>query len=143
LLEGDLLISITADLGIIGVVPASFGDAFISQHIALVRLNKEVINPEFAGYFLSSQVGQIMFSLLNDGGAKAGLNLKTINKIAVIKPPLEEQNLIVLRIEKSNQFVRELDKRRAKLRSLKTGLMQDLLSGKVRVGQLLKEAVAA
>ena len=84
-----------------------------------------------------------MFSLLNDGGAKAGLNLKTINNIAVINPPLEEQNLIVLRIEKSNQLVRDLNKRRAKLQSLKTGLMQDLLSGKVRVGQLIPETLEA
>src|SRR5690606_30208966 len=32
--SGDLLISITADLGIIGIVPAAFESAYINQHIA-------------------------------------------------------------------------------------------------------------
>ena len=34
---GDVLISITADLGIIGVIPEGMGDAYINQHIALVK----------------------------------------------------------------------------------------------------------
>ena len=36
---GDLLISITADLGIIGVAPEGLGEAYVNQHIALIRLN--------------------------------------------------------------------------------------------------------
>ena len=43
----DILISITADLGIIGVAPNDFGRAFINQHTALVRLSKEIVNPRF------------------------------------------------------------------------------------------------
>ncbi len=33
-LPGDLLISITADLGIIGVIPEGFGEGYVNQHIA-------------------------------------------------------------------------------------------------------------
>ena len=137
---GDLLISITADLGIIGVVPTDFGDAFVNQHIALVRLDQKEVNPQFIGYFLCSQLGQAMFSLLNDGGAKAGLNLKTINKLLFLKPKKSEQDLIVNKIEKVNKSVFELKAQLSKLQSLKTGLMQDLLSGKVRVNHLIKKA---
>jgi type I restriction enzyme S subunit len=133
---GDLLISITADLGIIGIVPDDFGDAFINQHIALVRLNQADIYPDFIGYFLCSQQGQRMFNLLNDGGAKAGLNLKTVGNIPVIKPSKAEQILIVEKIEAVNKTVREFEIQHSKLQSLKTGLMQDLLSGKVRVNCL-------
>jgi type I restriction enzyme S subunit len=39
----DLLISITADLGIIGVIPNSLGDAYVNQHIALVRISRSDI----------------------------------------------------------------------------------------------------
>lgn len=35
---GDLLISITADLGIVAVIPAGFETAYVNQHIALTRL---------------------------------------------------------------------------------------------------------
>lgn len=138
---GDLLISITADLGIIGVVPPLFGDAFVNQHIALVRLIQTEINPKFIGYFLCSQYGQMMFNLLNDGGAKAGLNLKTIGRIPVIKPSKTEQDKIVERIEAVNNVLLKFQTQLLKLQSLKTGLMQDLLSGKLRVKHLIKETV--
>lgn len=142
LIEGDLLISITADLGIIGIVPAFFGNAFINQHIALVRLDQKVINSKFAGYFLSSQIGQSRINLLNDGGAKAGLNLKTVGQLFVIKPRMTEQIFIVEKIEKQNNDVIKLNQHLSKLQSIKTGLMQDLLSGKVRVNHLIKEATS-
>jgi type I restriction enzyme S subunit len=142
LIEGDLLISITADLGIIGVIPSDFGNAFINQHIALVRLDQKFINSKFAGYFLSSQIGQSMFNFLNDGGAKAGLNLKTISQLFVIKPRMAEQKLIVEKIEKQNNDVMKLKQQLSKLQSIKTGLMQDLLSGKVRVNHLVKESTS-
>lgn len=135
--EGDLLISITADLGIIGVVSSSIGEAFVNQHISLVRLNPEVLNSKFIGYFLSSSYGQAIFNLLNDGGAKAGLNLKTINNLFVLKPELTEQKLIVEKIEKSNDVILKLKIEYNKLKSIKTGLMQDLLSGKKRVTHLI------
>ncbi len=131
--KGDLLISITADLGIIGVVPDNFGEAYINQHIALVRLDKSEVNPSFIGYFLASQNGQAMFSLLNDGGAKAGLNLNTINSLWVIKPELDEQNLIADKIEGIKSTIVDTHNQLNKLKSLKLGLMQDLLSGKIRV----------
>ena len=35
---GDLLISVTADLGIIGVIPKGFVQGYVNQHIALARL---------------------------------------------------------------------------------------------------------
>jgi len=142
LIEGDLLISITADLGIIGIVPKSFGDAFVNQHIALVRLNQEIVNSKFIGYFLISQTGQAMFNFLNDGGAKAGLNLKTISNLFIFKPQLDEQLLIIEKIEKSNEAIVQFNTELSKLQYLKTGLMQDLLSGKVRVNHLIKETAS-
>jgi type I restriction enzyme S subunit len=52
-----------------------------------------------------------------------------------------EQDFIIDRIEKVNEYSDNLYSELTKLQSLKTGLMQDLLSGKVRVNNLkLKEA---
>src|SRR5690606_9501947 len=35
---GDILITITADLGRVGVIPDNLGPGFVNQHVALVRL---------------------------------------------------------------------------------------------------------
>ena len=49
---GDLLISITADLGMVGIVHDGIGEAYVNQHIALVRFPGHEFHPEFAGYTL-------------------------------------------------------------------------------------------
>lgn len=39
--ENDLLFSITAEIGMLGLVPAGFGEAYINQHVGLIRFLKE------------------------------------------------------------------------------------------------------
>lgn len=132
--EGDLLISITADLGIIGVVPSDLEESYINQHIALFRIfDRTEINPRFIGHYLSSDFGQKQFTQLNDGGAKAGLNLSTILKIKFPKLSIQEQDAIALILDNADKLIKEYETNLQKLRSVKIGLMQDLLSGKVRL----------
>lgn len=131
--EGDLLISITADLGIIAVVPEGFSEAYVNQHIALVRLNKDEVYPRFIGHLLNSGVGQTQIEKLNESGAKAGLNLPTIENLRVFRPTYSEQQKIVDILDGVDSQI-TIDKKRVdKLRRQKTGLMHDLLTGRVRV----------
>ncbi len=136
-MEGDLLLSITADLGIVGVIPASFGDAFVNQHIALARLNKEEVDPRFVGWFFSSRKGQIQFEHHNESGAKAGLNLPTIRGLQLCRPRPEEQRLIARHLDACISVLDAYIRAEQKLHSLKISLMQDLLTGKRRVTALL------
>lgn len=136
---GDLLISVTADLGIIGIVPNDLGEAYINQHIALVKLNKEKVNPYFIGNLLSGFQAQKYFSLLNDSGAKAGLNLKTISAFPVVFPSdKDEQDRIAEIIQKTDSIIETQKFERKKLLGVKAGLMQDLLSGRVSVKGLVE-----
>ena len=58
--EGDLLISITADLGRTGVVTKEIADhgAYINQHLTCIRLNKEILNPLYVAFFMESPAGK-------------------------------------------------------------------------------------
>ena len=133
-LPNDILISITADLGIVAVAGNALGEAYVNQHIALVRPKVEPEVSRFLGHFLSTIRVQKQFLRLNDSGAKAGLNLPAVGKILVVKPldDLESKRVaamldeVDLTIECHKQEV-------AKLRQQKQGLMQDLLTGRVRV----------
>ena len=103
--ENDLLISITADLGRTGVVSkaiASYG-AYINQHLSLVRLNMDKINPLFVSYFLETEGGKIQFSKKNQSAVKAGLNFDAIKSLHLINPPLSLQNDFA-------SFVQQIDK---------------------------------
>lgn len=131
---GDILVSITADLGVIGVVNKSLGEAYVNQHVCLIRLEPvNDVNPRWVGHFLSGHTGQEQFEKKNDGGAKAGLNLPTIRSIVVPLPLPQEQNKVVRVLDRLDAEISVKQKKLAKHQSLKKSLMQDLLTGKVRV----------
>jgi type I restriction enzyme, S subunit len=132
--KDDILISITADLGIIGVIPDDFEEAYINQHVCLFKiLDADNFHPRFVGHYLQSQLGQHQFEQLNDGGAKKGLNLPTILKLKVPEISLNEQNKIVEILDRTDKTIEKHKAQLMKTQSLKSGLMQDLLSGRVRV----------
>lgn len=140
---GDVLVSITADLGIIGVIPEDFSTAYVNQHIALARIERDAANPRYVGWYLSSWGGQRQFEALNESGAKAGLNLPTIRNLQVPIPsdPIygrEEQNRIAAILDRAAKSVEDAMTKKDKLVRLKTGVMQDLLTGKKRVTPLLE-----
>jgi len=86
---GDVLLSITADLGRTAVIPESFGTGFINQHLALLRVRE--ISPLYLSAYLASEGGQRQFRRLNREGVKAGLNFDDIRSLSILRPPLKEQ----------------------------------------------------
>ena len=89
--EGDVIISITADLGRTAVIPSGLPPTHINQHLALVRVDQEQIDPAYLTAFLSSVGGQIQFDRLNREGVKAGLNFNDIKSLNILVPPLSKQ----------------------------------------------------
>jgi type I restriction enzyme, S subunit len=138
----DILVSITADLGIVGIVPTELGPAYINQHIAVVRLDLKEVNARFVGHYLSGHRLQSHLARLNDAGAKAGLNLPTIRNLPVSVPiRREEQDAIAARLDETDSKIARLRNELAKQHALKSGLADDLLTGRVRVTPLLGGAV--
>ena len=137
---GDLVVSITADLGMVGIIPDEMGEAYVNQHLALVRLAGCRLNPEFAGYFLATAASRNRFNRLNDSGAKAGLNLPTIMKLTVPRPPRDEQDSIV-RVLAATEDRLEVEVRRlVHLAATKRALMSVLLAGELRVARCTEVA---
>ena len=91
--EGDLLISITADLGRTGVVTKEIAEhgAYINQHLTCVRLDKTKLIPLYVAYFLESKSGTPQFASKNQTGVKAGLNFNSIKSLRLLVPPLALQ----------------------------------------------------
>lgn len=130
---GDILISITAELGKIGWVNEGLGEAYINQHTALIRLNKEKASTMFVAYLLSSQEMNTKINRLNDSGAKAGLNLPTIRAIPLSLPPLPEQKKIAQILSTWDKAITTTEQLLANSQKQKKALMQQLLTGKKRV----------
>ncbi|MDP5130174.1 MAG: restriction endonuclease subunit S, partial [Paraglaciecola sp.] len=89
---GDVLLSITADLGRSAVVTKELNGAYINQHLALLRPLSKKINSKYLAAFLSSDMALIQFQAANKSAVKSGLNFTDIREFKVLLPPIELQN---------------------------------------------------
>ena len=128
--NGDLLVSITADIGIIGYIDMRVPmPAFINQHIALVRFDKTTVSSHYVAYSLASHHSQRVFTASVDVGAKAGMNLTTIRSIQFPTPPtLPEQRAIAAALSDADAWIESLEELIEKRRAVKQGAMQALLT---------------
>lgn len=130
--EDDILISITAELGKIGIIPSNFGTAYINQHTALVRLNLEKADARFIAHKLSSKKMNNKINRLNDSGAKSGLNLPTIRSFPMSLPTLPEQRKIADFLTAVDGRIGQLIQKKALLEDYKKGVMQQLFTQALR-----------
>lgn len=96
---GDLLLNITGgSIGRCCCVPSDFGDANISQHVAIIRLaigdladfvHKLILSPYFQAFIFGEQTG----------AGRGGLPKNRMDKIPVALPPLAEQRRIVAKVD--------------------------------------------
>ena len=89
-IEGDILISITADVGMIALVKAGLEEAYINQHVALARPVGNM-DTKYLAYFLSANKGG-QEQLLNRqrGATKVGLGLDDIRNISSVRLIVEQ-----------------------------------------------------
>lgn len=92
---GDVLLSITADLGRTAVVSEGIGDAYINQHLVIIRQSR--LHPLFLSHFLSTPHGQAQITRRNKQGVKAGLNFDDVRSIRVPLPPRNLQDAYAVR----------------------------------------------
>lgn len=125
--EGDLLISITADLGRTGVVTKEIAEhgAYINQHLSCVRLNRTVLNPLFVAYYMESPAGKEQFIAKNQSAVKAGLNFNSINSLKIMVPPLVEQDRFVDFVQQVDKSKLAVQKSLEKTQQLFDSLMQE------------------
>ena len=97
--EGDILISITAEVGMIGLAGPGLGEAYVNQHVALVRPLPSVYPKGLAYSLLDPQGLQAVARREQYGATKPGLSLIQVRRFQVPIPPLPEQQRIVEVIE--------------------------------------------
>lgn len=135
--SGDVLISITAFIGSIGVVPDEFEEAYVSQHIALVRIKPSGTHPKWIGYSLLSELGAIQSNLMMYGGTKVGLSLGDVKNYCFPVPPQNEQVDIVEHIAAVfsgyTRGVSQFEKEIQSLKILRSTLIAHAVTGRIKV----------
>jgi len=129
----DILFNITgASIGRCCMFPISIGEANVNQHVCIIRLNNGFC-PEFFTRVLNSNIAKRQLYENQAGGGREGLNFQNLGDFCIPLPPLPEQEAIAGVLECWDNAIRNYEKKIAKKRNVKRGLMQKLLSGKQRL----------
>ena len=131
-LEGDdiIIANVGAYAGYVFRAPNINKPITLGPNAILVRSEQ---NREFIYYWLSSEFGQKAIKEIISTTAQPKFNKTDFKKILLPIPNLKEQYKISSILLKTDERIEEHEKEKKKLEQLKKGLMQQLLTGRIRV----------
>jgi type I restriction enzyme S subunit len=104
---GDVLLTVTGSrIGRVAELPASLIGSYVSQHVAILRLNQLKLRPKFLSFYLSSREGQRQIRKWQYGQTKPGLNFKQIEGFTIPNICVERQHQLEILIERFGRLVK-------------------------------------
>ena len=135
--NGDLLISRSNTRDLVGLVGRyhDIGSLCIYPDLMMRLRPTDEVRPKFLELTLRSSTvrRQIQSAAQGTSGSMVKINSSTVRNLTIRLPALDDQDRLLAAMEPLDEVRRGLERRLDKLRLLKKGLMDDLLSGKVRV----------
>ena len=121
-------------VGVVVFVNETRSRLMLSDKIYRISLKQSVL-PNYIALALSSKSTQIHLSTLKTGLAESQTNIsqKIVKQLLVSIPNLKEQLIICKNIRKTEDFLNSNSRTLLEWKTIKTALMQDLLTGKVQV----------
>jgi len=140
---GDVVFSRVADVGRSAVINADQLGWIMSSNLMRISLDNEQVDATFlqAQLAYDSRVRIQIRSCVNAGGRDVA-NSEVLNSLYFSWPPISEQKRIVERLDTVEDHRRFAVEKLEKLHQIKHGLMQDLLTGRVRVDAVHQTAEA-
>lgn len=100
--QNDVLVCITGALtGNVSLVADPIEEAYVNQHVALVRPSSRKVVSGFLAMALASTVGAVQFNHLQYGGTKQGLGLEDVRNTVFACPPIAEQQTIFVELQQA------------------------------------------
>ena len=136
--HGVILYTVVGSYGYAALVET---DAIFSfqRHIAYILPNQEKLDSKFLMEWMNSKKNKDYADKSALGNAQKTITLGELRQFPLFIPSKDEQAKIVQCLSKQNTIINQYCIVLDKLKTKKSGLMQDLLTGKVRVTELLKE----
>lgn len=131
---GDIVITREAPVGEVCAIPAHHPTACLGQRMMLYRPNRVRIAPRYFLYALQSPQIQNRLDLISGGSTVGHVRVGDIRDLWMFMPVSRaEQEQIATALDGITEKLTAEKKHLQKLNQQKSGLMSDLLTGKVRV----------
>lgn len=137
IVEGDIIIADTAEDETVGKVVEVFnlGEKKIVSglHTFLCRKITDDFAPKWLGYFMNQAIFHNQLLPFITGTKVSAISRTAIQNVKVLIPSKEEQTAIAKVLSSMDKEIETLNTKLEKYRNLKTAIMQQLLTGKIRL----------
>lgn len=126
--KGDVLLSVRAPVGELNV---SNFKCIIGRGLAAIRGTNIGTNGSYIYYYIKNNISRLR--ALSAGSTFEAVGKDTLVNFEIALPPLPEQQKIAKILSDADKEIEVLEQKRDKYKMLKTGMMQQLLTGGIRV----------
>ena len=135
--KGDLFFNTSSEtpeeVGMCAVLDEELENTYLNSFCFGFRLNDDAHNPLFLSYYLNSSIGRKIMSVLAQGATRYNLSKNNFSETIIKLPIKEEQTAIASILSDMDNEIEALEQKLAKTRQIKQGMMQQLLTGKIRL----------
>jgi len=131
--EGDILMTITGNVGRVCQIPKGFPKANINQHIARIRVRNDYSEKDYIFQYLKQEKIAKDYLKITTGQAYPQISLEQVRNTSIPLPPLPEQKAIAQVLSTADAALHTTEKLIAQKELRKKWLMQQLLIGKKRL----------
>jgi len=140
--DGQILISRLPDpIGRSCLVPKLPYPAITAVDVSILTVYEDISEKTFIVQILNTDLFFGQCSNLASGTTRSRISRSNLKNLLIPLPPLSEQKRIAEILSQIDQAIEKEEKYKEKLERLKKGLMEDLLTGKVRVNKLVEGEV--
>lgn len=129
--KGDMLTVQSGHIGTSCIVNEDFDGA--NCHALIITRFEESVNPTYVSYYLNSTIGYNNLKKIFVGSTIKHINVKDFKGFRVPVPSFKEQTEIVSILKNIDEKISKEEEELLLLHEIKQGLMQQLLTGQVRV----------
>ena len=142
--KGDLFFNTSSEtpeeVGMCAVLDEELENTYLNSFCFGFRLFDDAHNPLFLSYYLNSSIGRKIMSILAQGATRYNLSKNNFAETVIKLPTKEEQTAIASILSDMDNEIETLEQKLEKTRQIKQGMMQQLLTGKIRLASGLAES---
>lgn len=135
--KGDLFFNTSSEtpeeVGMCAVLDEEIENTYLNSFCFGFRMKNNEHNPIFLSYYLNSSIGRKIMSTLAQGATRYNLSKNNFAETIIELPIKEEQTAIASILSDMDAEITALEQKLEKCQKLKQGMMQQLLTGKIRL----------
>lgn len=131
--EGDILVSLTGNIGRVGVIEKAHLPAVLNQRVARITVKDRDTNRDFIFRFLSSRTFRDELQEAGHGAAQQNVSTKEIETVKICMPKMEEQMRVIASFDEVSSEIGRLEiiyeQKLTTLNELKQSLLHRAFNG--------------